>query len=131
MPIPPSSPAGTRSDSAPAVGATISVVSGQGAIIAPIALGLKPKPCWSRKGSDSISSIDAMKAHSAPEVESASTGKRSRSTGMIGCGCWSSWRTNITANRIPQTRIADAIGIDPPCTAVSIPKMQQPKVTMQ
>ena len=42
MPMPPSSPAGTRSDKAPAAGATNMVVSGQGAIIAPTSLGLKP-----------------------------------------------------------------------------------------
>jgi hypothetical protein len=61
MPMPPKMPAGTRSDSQPESGATIMLVSGQGAIAAPISAGEKPA-CARRNGVDSSNVIEAMNA---------------------------------------------------------------------
>ncbi len=61
MPIPPSTPAGIRFDSQPAKGATITLVSGQGAIMMPISGAEKPNWSCRRKGIEMITVIDPTK----------------------------------------------------------------------
>ena len=93
IPIPPSSPAGMRSDSQPDSGATIMLVSGHGAMHAPTIAALNPNSWVSRNGVDNSKVIDAMNAVYAPIADSASTGRESRSIGRIGFASLRSRRT--------------------------------------
>ena len=69
-----------------------------------------------------------MKATNPPKVESATTGRASRSTGRIGVGSPSSRRTKTTPIATPTATIAaETTGLSP-WTMLSSPPMTRPNI---
>ena len=70
----------------------------------------------------------ATNAANAPIVDSASTGRPSRSTGRIGAASPRSRRTKRTPTRTPTATIAaETTGLSP-CTALSSPPITRPNI---
>src|SRR5690606_13642912 len=110
-------------------GATSIIASGQGAMTAPTSEGVMPYWVWSRNGSVTKIVMEARNAVNAPMVESASTGRASKSTGRIGFSSPHWRRTNNTPRNKPAATTAQETTGLSPCTPLSMPPITSPKVT--